>query len=105
MFASAEAKPQLEKDLLEIHSPFVLRILETRYINHGKGKYFLGETFTLADIAVSNFLALFSLVSLADEFKSVAETNASQLHKLAQRVNEVELADYYKNHFIGQSPF
>ena len=71
---------------------------EKRYLDLGKGKYFLGEKFTLADI----FLAA-ALPSVIDRlgiegcpYKDVAPN----LGDLIKRVKENELKEFHEKFFI-----
>ena len=69
---------------------------EKRYLDLGKGKYFLGEKFTLADIFLSTALPTFEDTLGLEEcpYKNVAPN----LGELIKRIKE--LKEFYEKFFI-----
>ncbi len=97
-------RAELLKQLEENDIPRFLKIYENRYLSYG-GKYFVGDTFSLADIYMANLFHISLGLSLKDEFGHLPQQYAPKLNELVQRVSENELADYFKNVFIHNSHF
>ena len=96
MFNPDEAKKaELMKAALEKFK-FFLGKFEQRYINLGKGKYFLGDKFTLADIYLGVALVGFCQTLNEYPFKEVGPN----IGELIDRLKQNELKEFYeKYHF------
>ena len=77
---------------------FFLGKFEKRYVELGKGKYFFGDKFTLADIYLATALpdAIDILAFKECPFRQVAPN----LGELVNRVKENELKEYYEKYYI-----
>ena len=85
---------ELRKVALERYKFFIKKI-EERYINHGKGKYFLGDRFTLCDILVGAQLPAF-----CDRFgEQVVPQVSPALTELITRLTEGELKEFHEKYF------
>ena len=92
-----ELKNNLEKNKAITIEKFktLLKVCENRYVNNGKGKYFLGEKFTLADIYVA-----FALTYFDDCLKEkLLETNAPNVNELIKRIKENELKEFFEKYY------
>ena len=70
---------------------FYLSKFEERYVKLGKGKYFLGDHFSGADIYVASALPGFcKLIG-----KNIINDNAPNLHQLIERLKSAELKSFY----------
>ena len=78
-----------------------LKKYEERYVALGKGKYFLGDHFSGADIFVGSALPLFSYT--LDEF--IIKDHAPNLAELVNRLKEGELKDFHEKVFDKNMPF
>ena len=89
-------KPELKQKVVEKLN-FFLGKFEKRYIELGKGKYFLGDKFTLADIYLA--VALPSLIDILgiNDFQFEASPNVGTLVK---RIKENELKEFYEKFFV-----
>ena len=96
LFSQDEAKkPELLKAALEKFK-FFLGKFEERYVALGKGKYFLGEKFTLADIIMAC-----SISSSLDMLKFDGPKEISpNLCELIQRIKENELKEFFEKFYI-----
>ena len=90
-------KDELEKKAEE-KLKFFFRKLEKRYEDLGKGKYFLGDKFTLADIALaSGLVCAIDALGLKDcPFKECAQN----LGELIKRIKENELKEFFNKFYI-----
>ena len=90
-------KPELKKKAVEKFK-FFLGKFEKRYLDLGKGKYFLGGKFTLADIFLATALPSVEDTLGLEEcpYKDVAPN----LGELIKRVKENELKEFYEKFFI-----
>ena len=85
----------LKKEALEKYK-FFLHKIEARYIANGKGKYFLGDRFTLADIFIGA-----ALPSFCDSFgECVVPKETPTLGELCKRLMEGELKEFHEKYFI-----
>ena len=85
---------ELRKVAIERYKFFIKKI-EERYIKHGKGKYFLGDRFTLCDILVGAQLPAF-----CDRFnEKVVPQVAPALEELIQRLKNEELKEFHEKYF------
>ena len=96
MFSQDEAKkPELIKAATEKFKFFIGKF-EERYVNHGKGKYFLGDKFTLADIIVTC-----SICSCCDSLKLEGVKDVCpNLAELIKRVSENELKEFFEKFYV-----
>jgi glutathione S-transferase len=96
LFSPDEAKkPELLKAALEKFKFFVGKF-EKRYVDLGKGKYFLGDKFTLADIIMACSI---SDASKMLKFEGVKEI-APNLCELINRVKENELKEFFEKFYV-----
>ena len=96
MFCADESKkPELKKQALEKFK-FFLEKLDKRYVSLGKGKYYLGDHFTLADIYVASALP----AACAVFGDCPAKTSAPNLHALIERLNGNELKEFHGKYFV-----
>ena len=71
---------------------------EKRYVDLGKGKYFLGDKFTLADIVLAS--ALPAAVDSLGLKECPCKEVAPNLGELIKRVKENELKEFYEKFYI-----
>ena len=77
---------------------FFIERFEKRYIDLGKGKYFLGDEFTLADIFLATVIpSVFDVMELKENYY---KTNAPNLGELIKRVKENELKEFYEKYYV-----
>ncbi len=97
MCTDESKKPELKKKT-EDKLKFLYTRYEKKYIDFGKGKYFLGDKFTLGDIflTVNLFYTLQSLGLPESGCKDVAPN----VTELAGRVKENELKEFFEKYFI-----
>ena len=96
MFCKEEAqKGELKKQALEKYK-FFLEKLDKRYVGLGKGKYFLGDHFTMADIYIGS--ALPAACACFDECP--AKSAAPNLVALIGRLKENELKEFFEKHYV-----
>ncbi len=75
---------------------FFLGKFEKRYVDLGKGKYFLGDKFTLADIIMTAGIS-----SALDMLKfEGAKEIAPNLCELIKRVKENELKEFFEKFYF-----
>ena len=85
---------ELRKVALERYKFFIKKI-EERYVKHGKGKYFLGDRFTLCDILVGAQLPAF-----CDRFnEQVVPQVSPTLAELIKRLMNEELKEFHEKYF------
>ena len=89
----AELKPKAEEKF-----KFYVKIFEKKYTELGKGKYYLGERFTLADIALTTtLLDDIDTLGLKEE---ILKELAPNLYELIKRVKENELKELFEKIFV-----
>ncbi len=89
-------KKELRETALEKFK-FYLGKIEERYLRLGKGKYFLGERFTLADLFVGA-----AIPSFRDSFGEViVPTSAPSLAGLIKRLKNNELKEFHEKYFVS----
>ena len=90
-------KPELKKNA-ENKLKFLFTRFEKRYVDLGKGKYFLGDKFTLADIFLTvNLFSCLQSLGLPD---STCKDVAPNVTELVVRVKENELKEFFEKYFI-----
>ena len=89
-------KTELKQKIVEKVN-FFLGKFEKRYIEFGKGKYFLGDKFTLADIFLA--VAIPTLIDLLGINDFPYETSPN-VGALVKRIKENELKEFYEKFFI-----
>ena len=90
-------KPELKKNA-ENKLKFLFTRFEKRYVDLGKGKYFLGDKFTLADIFLTvNLFSCLQSLGLPD---STCKDVAPNVTELVVRVMENELKEFFEKYFI-----
>ena len=83
--------PENEKDKYDE----LRKVALERYIKHGKGKYFLGDRFTLCDILIGAQLPAF-----CDRFgEQVVPQVSPALTELITRLTEGELKEFHEKYF------
>ena len=90
-------KPELKK-IAEDKLKFFLGKFEKRYLDLGKGKYFLGEKFTLADIFLAT--AIPSVVDMLGIEGCPYKDVSPNIGALIKSVKENELKEFYEKYFI-----
>ena len=93
-------KEEFKKVFIEKYKLY-LKKYEERYVSLGKGKYFLGDHFSGADIFVGCALPLFSHAI----GWSIVKDNAPVLGELVKRLKEGELKEFHEKVFNKDSPF
>ena len=90
-------KPELHKAALD-KLKFFLGQIEKRYVALGKGKYFLGDKFSLADIYLATtFPSCFDLLQLKE---CPCEEIAPNLGELIKRIKGNELKEFYEKSYV-----
>ncbi len=77
---------------------FFLEQIEKRYVALGKGKYFLGDKFTLADIYIATAFPA-AIAALKIEGCPCKEV-APNLAGLITRIKENELKEFYEKFYV-----
>ena len=91
MFCQDQKKKEELLKQFEEKFKFYLSKFEERYVKLGKGKYFLGDHFSGADIYVASTLPGFcKLIG-----KYIINDNAPNLHQLIERLKSAELKSFY----------
>ena len=77
---------------------FFIAKFEKKYVDHGKGKYFLGKEFNLADIVIGSAIpaAIITLGYKDFPFKEIAPN----LDKFIQSLKENELKEFHEKYFF-----
>ena len=98
MFCKDESKKEeMHKNALE-KAKFFIGQIEKRYITLGKGKYFLGDKFTLADIYIATaFPAAFDALKMKE---CPCKEVAPNLGELIKRIKENELKEFYEKFYV-----
>ena len=98
LFCKDEAKkPELQK-AAEEKLKFFFGKFEKRYVDLGKGKFFLGDKFTLADIVLGSALpAAVDALGLKD---CPCKEVAPNLGELIKRLKENELKEFFEKFYI-----
>ena len=98
LFSKDESKKEELKKAAEAKLNFFFEKFEKRYVDLGKGKYFLGDKFTLADIVLAS--ALPAAVDALGLKECPCKTLAPNLGELIKRVKENELKEFYEKYYI-----
>ena len=88
-------KPELKKKAID-RLKFFIGKFEKRYIELGKGKFFLGDKFTLADIYLGAALLGFCETVKEYPFKEAGPN----LGELIERLKKNELKEFHEKYFI-----
>ena len=88
-------KPELKQKAID-RLKFFISKFEKRYVDLGKGKYFLGDKFTLADIYLVAALLGFCQTVNTYPFKEVGPN----LGELIERLKQNELKEFLEKYFI-----
>ena len=88
-------KPELKKKAIDRLKYFIGKF-EKRYIELGKGKYFLGDKFTLADVYLGVSLLGFCEIVKEYPFKEAGPN----LGDLIERLKKNELKEFHEKYFI-----
>ena len=101
VFCPDEKKKEELKKLFCEKYKFYLKKYEERYVALGKGKYFLGDHFSGADIYIGSALPYFchALGSC------IIKDNAPNLGELVTRLKEGELKEFHEKVFNKDIPF
>ena len=98
MFCKDESKMEEMRKVALDKVKFFIGKIEKRYIELGKGKYFLGDKLTLADIYISTvFPAAFDLLK---EKECPCKEVAPNLAELIKRIKENELKEFYEKYYV-----
>ena len=92
-------KEETKKVLLE-KVQFYAKKIEERYIKLGKGKYYLGDHFSGADIYIASVFPIFCNCL---NMMIVKEAGALSLYDLIVRIKENELKEFHEKVFIKNS--
>ncbi len=99
-------REEIINNLRENVFPTILGAVEKRYVENGKGNYFLGDKFSLADIFLSTgFTQLFESPALKDLFSDVPSKTAPNVLELTRRIRENELKNFYAKSYLHNSLF
>ena len=96
-----EAKKAELRTKVQEKIKFFLGKFEKRYVELGKGKYFLGDKFTLADIYLAT--ALIDAIDILEFKECPFKQVAPNLGELVNRVKENELKEYYEKYYIKKA--
>ena len=91
-------KEELKKQFIEKYK-FYLKKYEERYVALGKGKYFLGDHFSGADIYIGTALPYFC--NFIEQ--SILKENFPNLFELIERLKNNELKEFYEKYYIKES--
>ena len=91
-----KTKPEEFKKTLREKMVQFLRVFENRYKALGSHKYFLGDTFTMADLYLTVQMSSYQLALKEDVMKEVAPG----IHKITEEVKKNELKEYFDKYFI-----
>jgi len=97
MFAPEDKKAEL-KAKAEEKLKFFFGKFEKKYLDFGKKKYFLGDTFSLADIVVG--AALPAAVDALGLKECPCKEVAPNLGELIKRLKENELKEFYEKYYV-----
>ena len=75
---------------------FFIGKFEKRYVELGKGKYFLGDKFTLADIYIG--VALLGFCQTVNEYPF--KEDGPNLGELTERLKQNELKEFHEKYFL-----
>ena len=92
-------KEETKKVLIE-KVQFYVKKIEERYIKLGKGKYYLGDHFSGADIYIASVFPIFCNCL---NMMIVKEAGALSLYDLIVRIKENELKEFHEKVFIKNS--
>ena len=92
-------KEETKKVLIE-KVQFYVKKIEERYIKLGKGKYYLGDHFSGADIYIAS---VFPVFCNGLKMMVVKESGALSLYDLIVRIKENELKEFHEKVFIKNS--
>jgi glutathione S-transferase len=86
--------------------PNMVQKYEAKYVANGAGKYFLGNTFSLADIFLfSAYLLAFESPLMKESFGDIPAKHSPKLNELTQRLRQEELKEYFENTYVKTSNF
>lgn len=95
-----ETAKKLKELALEKYK-FFIKKFEERYVKSGKGKYFMGDRFTLCDVIIGA-----GLPGFCDSFEDKIVPQVSQiLSEFVERLMKEEFADFFANHFVPANKF
>ena len=98
MFCQDESKKEELKKAAFEKVKFFIGQIEKRYVALGKGKYFLGDKFTLADIYIATAFPA-AIAALKIEGCPCKEV-APNLAGLITRIKENELKEFYEKFYV-----
>ena len=98
LFCPDEAKKAELKKKAEEKLKFFFGKFEKRYVDLGKGKYFLGDKFTLADIVLGS--ALPAAVDALGLKECPCKEVAPNLGEYIKRLKENELKEFFEKYYI-----
>ena len=91
-------KEELKKQFCEKYK-FYLKKYEERYVALGKGKYFLGDHFSGADIYIGSALPYFCDII----GKDIVKENCPNLFELIERLKNNELKEFFEKYYFKDS--
>ena len=95
MCTDESKKPELKQKAID-RLKFFIGKFEKRYVDLGKGKYFLGDKFTLADIFIG--VALLGFCQTVEEYPF--KECGPNLGELIERLKQNELKEFHEKYFI-----
>ena len=95
MYTDESKKPELKQKAID-RLKFFIGKFEKRYVDLGKGKYFLGDKFTLADIFIG--VALLGFCQTVEEYPF--KECGPNLGELIERLKQNELKEFHEKYFI-----
>jgi len=98
MYCKDESKKPELKEIAKEKFKFFLGKFEKKYVELGKGKYFLGDKFTLADITLATGIpAAGDLLGCED---CPCKEIAPNLKELLIRLKENELKEFFEKYYV-----
>jgi glutathione S-transferase len=97
----ASKAKELKKEAAE-KLKFFAEKFEKRYVSLGKGKYYLGNHFSAADVYLAS--GLYNICHVLKE-ESNFEKYAPNLFALIKRVKDNELKEFYNTYYVEGAPF
>ena len=98
MFCKDESKKPELKEAAKEKFKFFLGKFEKKYVDLGKGKYFLGDKFTMADIIVGSALPAAGAALGCEDCP--CKDIAPNLKELITRLKENELKEFYEKYYV-----
>lgn len=99
-------RDEIIKNLNDNVFPTILATIEKKYIQNGKGKYFLGDKFSFADIFLATgFTQLFEAAPFKDLFGQIPSKHSPNVLELVNRIKANDLKSYFEKIHLHDSMF